>query len=79
MKVFTGSLNELPERKIDERNGLGFDENVLHLPEDGPGVKVAQAGIPYSKEYHDAVLKGIAKPKPKPSENKGGNPAQENK
>lgn len=81
MKLFNGDIATLPERTLDDKRGLAFDENILFMPEDGPGQKLAQAGIRYDKTYFDAVKAGIGKAKasgkPRPEENKGGKPATE--
>lgn len=79
MKQFTGNPADLPEVKVDEKNGKAFDENVLFLPADGPGQKLAQAGVKYAANYYEAVAKGTQKTekkKPKASENKTVAPSE---
>lgn len=65
MKIFNANPAALPEQVIDESRGRSFSENVLHFPREGAAIKIAAAGIPYSKEYYEAVSHGLQREKPK--------------
>lgn len=75
MKIFTGNVDDLPERAFDDK-GEAFAEDVYVNTESGFRV-LGTEGELVSKEYHKAVLAGCGKPKP--SENKGGKSATETK
>jgi hypothetical protein len=78
MKIFTGNTNNLPER-VNDPKGETFDEDVYVDTETGFRV-LGTEGETVAKDYHKAVLAGCKESgKPKPTENKGGKPATENK